>query len=306
MHNKSDLVFRSIESMKENRDLMIEFCPANELEITNSMFRKPSYEKATYREIEETQDLTQEQINQESPDQLDYTLTTIRLRSWVKLYRIRYNSKIDTDYYPGINTIQAKLPAHKPNGEGRGDTKTTLQRKTKKQIKHEQKHRRNTPTQYIQIPNLLKISNRNLATRRSKRQTQKTSTPRKSKELMTQRGIARKRRNIQEFERLATDFRKSKKEYKRQHIPTTSSSELDVGDRWLGIEELISKCNPTPHHSKVKEGKHLAWTQKAQKTAEHLSKAHQGKPGEEDVQQIRKLQTYLIIKHYTKYLQLCY
>lgn len=81
MHNKSDLVFRSIESMKENRDLMIEFCPANELEITNSMFRKPSYEKATYREIEETQDLTQEQINQESPDQLDYTLTTIRLRS---------------------------------------------------------------------------------------------------------------------------------------------------------------------------------------------------------------------------------
>ena len=74
----------------------------------------------------------------------------------------------------------------------------------------------------------------------------------------------------------------SRQEDKRQHILDAVDKDLDVRDRWLGIRELKSKYNPILYHNKDKEGKHLSWTQRAQKAAEYLSQQQLGKPSQED------------------------
>ena len=44
----SDQMLRFTEGMREHRDLMVKFCSANEVKVTNIMFRKPVYKIATY------------------------------------------------------------------------------------------------------------------------------------------------------------------------------------------------------------------------------------------------------------------
>ena len=56
----------------------------------------------------------------------------------------------------------------------------------------------------------------------------------------------------------------------------TLDRELDIRNRWLGVGQLKSKYNPTPYHSKTREGKHIKWKERAQQAAEHLSKKQWG------------------------------
>ena len=93
-----------------------------------------------------------------------------------------------------------------------------------------------------------------------------------SEELLKKRGRAQKDRNLQEFEKLTKEIRKSRQEDKTQRILEALDKELDIRDRWLGIRELKGKYNPTPYHNKDTEGKHIKWKERAQKAANQPKK----------------------------------
>ena len=88
------------------------------------------------------------------------------------------------------------------------------------------------------------------------------------------------------------NFQKNKhsKEEDRKTQVSAISKDLDLRNRWLGIEELRSKYNPTPYHNKTKEGEHIKLNERAQKTAECFSKEHWGEPSQEqkDVKESRR------------------
>ena len=93
----------------------------------------------------------------------------------------------------------------------------------------------------------------------------------RSTNIINDRGKARKDRNLSEFERLSRDFRKSRKQDRRDRVLEGLTKELDIRDRWLGIRELKTKYTPSPYHNKDAEGNHVQWKDRAQKAAEHLS-----------------------------------
>ena len=310
---------------------MIEFCSANDLKVTNTMFRKPLHKIATYRKRKETDGITNEDVCQETHEQIDHTLTTRRWKNTVKDAESDTKANIDSDHYPVTNTIQTKLTAQKKTGEGRNrymKCSTAQNAETNKTLTEHTPHTKTKHfyekmlsfccrgvhnqegqncTQSVQIatqtdPNdaqgapkagpkdrrasdikeWLKKGIDMLPKEPKKDKYKKHKLSEKSKELIEQRGQARKHRNIQEFTRLTKEFRKSRKEDKRQHILTTIGRDLDIRDRWLGIRELKSKYNPIPYHNKNEEGKHLAWTQRAQKASEYLSNQQWGEPSNED------------------------
>ena len=55
----------------------------------------------------------------------------------------------------------------------------------------------------------------------------------KCRVLIEQRGTAKKERTMAEFERLTLDFRKSRKQDRKDRVIEGLSKELDVRDRWL-------------------------------------------------------------------------
>lgn len=84
MHQNSDPVTNFIESMRENRHLLVEFCAAIELLIRNTMFKKPLDNTATYRKRKESIGILNEPITSDTHEQLDYTLTTRRCKKSIK------------------------------------------------------------------------------------------------------------------------------------------------------------------------------------------------------------------------------
>ena len=81
MHTGSITLDHFAESMTENRDLFIGFCAANELKVTNTMFRKPLDEAATYRKHKDAEDIINEPITTDTHEQLDSTLTIKRWKT---------------------------------------------------------------------------------------------------------------------------------------------------------------------------------------------------------------------------------
>ena len=79
MHDNEGELTNLREGMRESRDSLVELCATNNLEVTNTMFRKPVDKIATYRKTKETDNITHEPITKGSHEQLDYTLTPRRL-----------------------------------------------------------------------------------------------------------------------------------------------------------------------------------------------------------------------------------
>ena len=96
-------------------------------------------------------------------------------------------------------------------------------------------------------------------------------------DLIERRGKARKERKLEEFEQLTKDFRKQRKQDRKERVLGGLTKDLDIRDRWMGIRELKTKYNPIPFHNKDKEGKHIQWKDRAQRAAEHLSTQQWGK-----------------------------
>ena len=49
LHQNDDILLKFTESMRENRDIMMEFCMTNDMKVTSTMFRKTPDRTATYR-----------------------------------------------------------------------------------------------------------------------------------------------------------------------------------------------------------------------------------------------------------------
>ena len=76
MHENDNAIEHLSESMRENRELMVEFCVANEFKVANTMFRKPLDRTATYRNRKEINQNSTQHINTLQPTQPTYQGTT--------------------------------------------------------------------------------------------------------------------------------------------------------------------------------------------------------------------------------------
>ena len=81
---------------------------------------------------------------------------------------------------------------------------------------------------------------------------------------------------------LSKEYRESRKQDKQEHVLDTLNKDLDLRDRWLGIEQLKSKYSPTPYHNKDRQGQHIRYDQRADKAAEHVSRTQWSKTAPED------------------------
>ena len=84
MHPDSNILENFTESMIENRDLLVEFCAANELKVTNTTFRKPLDKTATYRILQETIGITNETTSADIHEQIDSRLSSNRWTNTVQ------------------------------------------------------------------------------------------------------------------------------------------------------------------------------------------------------------------------------
>jgi len=95
--------------------------------------------------------------------------------------------------------------------------------------------------------------------------------------ILEQRGNAARDKDTQKFMRLDKQFRKSKRNDKRDYILETIQKDLDIRDRWMGIKRLRSTYTPQPYHRTTGERKHIHGSQRAQEAANYLSQKQWGK-----------------------------
>ena len=65
--------------------------------------------------------------------------------------------------------------------------------------------------------------------------------------------------------------RKSMKEEKKQDIHNSLKNELDLRDKFLGINKLKKPYQPVPYIFKSREGKRVKYLNRAEAAAEHLA-----------------------------------
>ena len=146
MHTNTETINRLTNSMRENRDLMMEFCMTNEMKVTNTMCRKPLEKVATYRKSKEILPDTIENITADTHEQIDYILTTKRWRNTVTDAESDTKANIYTDHFPVTCATRTRLKQeNKPTQEGRSRykkcneaQKTRRIRKTHKKIQEKQ------------------------------------------------------------------------------------------------------------------------------------------------------------------------
>ena len=108
LHTDGDIIETFTEAMKENRDLMIEFCMTNDMRIVNTMYKTRQDNTATYGRV--GIDIAQE-INKDTHEQIDYIVTPKRWRNAVTNAESDTKANIDSDRYPVIAKATLRLKA---------------------------------------------------------------------------------------------------------------------------------------------------------------------------------------------------
>ena len=281
LHNNADTLELETftDDMKDNRDLLTTLCTQNELRVLNTMYRKQPHKTATYRKIK-TKPIEGEIeiISAEKHEQLDYIITTRRWRNTVSDAESDTRANIKTDHFPVIATIKTKLKGKTTQGKGRDRYEPC----TQEQKEHLNKRLRTDIEMDEPCAESLKKwigeGQKELPKMTPRDRYRKHQMSNKSKQLIEERGRAIKERNLAKFDNLSREFRKSRKQDRKDRVIEGLSKDLDLRERWLGIRELKSKYNPNPYHNKDKQGNHIQWKDRAEKAAEHLSTQQWGLP----------------------------
>ena len=279
MYPNGDEINSMADKVKENRNLMVEFCLTNELRVVNTMYRKRIERVATYRRIGVA---ISEPIEAGTHEQLDYIVTTKRWRNSITDAESDTGANIDTDHYPVTGTIRIKLRGKKIGGEKRHRyMECSREQRTELNEKMEQEQTRQdlegTGQSEEGIMGGDKMGQKLLPKERPRNKASKQAMSEKAWGILRERGKAFENKDAEEFARLSRELRKQKRKDKSERVLEALSKDLDIRDRWLGIRELKSKYNPTPYHNRTKQGEHVKWSDRAQKAAEYLSSHQWGK-----------------------------
>ena len=49
MHDNDELIHTMTDDVRDNRDLLVQYCTTHDLRVANTMYRKPIHNTATYR-----------------------------------------------------------------------------------------------------------------------------------------------------------------------------------------------------------------------------------------------------------------
>ena len=267
------------EGMLENRELLMQFTMANELKITNTMYRKHIGKLATYRIVKETEEITYEEISNRTHAQIDFVIVSHRWRNSITDIESHTRANIHSDHFPLVFTIRIRLKQISKGGKPRPiytQCDSTQQEDLNYALWNTIPEDQNEQNRYQSIKNWLKQGKDSLPTAPFKDKNKRFELSHTSKELLNQRNQAAKDRNLKLFTTLNKQFTKSRQDDKKQRVIRSVSKDLDLRDRWMGIRELKRKYNPTPFHNKNAEGEHIHHKRRAQEAAKHLSEKQWG------------------------------
>ena len=175
-------------------------------------------------------------------------------------------ANIDSDHYPVIGTFKTKLRGISTLGKFRS---RFLKCNEEENAEVNQTLANNNTSN---IREWLKEGSKELPKEKPRDRFRKAQLSLKTLSIISERGRARKTRNLEEFTKLSKEYKKSRQEDRKTQVLEAISKDLDLRSRWLGIKELKSKFNPTPYHNETREGEHIKLHERAQKATEYLSR----------------------------------
>ena len=117
---------------------------------------------------------------------------------------------------------------------------------------------------------------------RQKAKARLTAFSEATKQILEERQTSVINRDPVTYELLTKRFRKSKQRDRKDYIIKTSSKDLDVKDRWMGIRQLKSTYNPQPYHRRTQKGQHIRLEQRAQMAAQYSGSQQWGRTAQQE------------------------
>ena len=264
--------FGRSDEVVNSRQLFINFLINNNMKAMNTYFQKGDQRLVTFREIGTTRD---EPIQRGTHEQIDFIVTPNRWKNTVKDVESDHTANINSDHYPVIARIRAKLKAihrgHK-NRPKYDKCDKAQKEKINNLLQDKQSLEAGSSTRYIKA--LAAIAKENLPKLPKKEKKTKFST--ETQDILDRRREATRAPDANKFDRLTTEFRKSKKRDNRGYVIDTLSSQLDSRDRWAGIRALRNEYQPNPYHRKKSDGSHIPKHRIAEEAAKHLAENQWG------------------------------
>ena len=122
MFENKEQMDKLTEGMLENREPLVQFTTANEMNIINAMYKNNTTKLATYR-IDKSTDKQYCNITNKTHAQIDYILVEERWRNTIINTETQTTANIHSDHYPLIFTTRIKLTSIKEGGKPRKNTK---------------------------------------------------------------------------------------------------------------------------------------------------------------------------------------
>lgn len=267
------------EGVLENGELLMQFAMSHEVEIANTMYKTHIGKLATYRIVEDSTEVTYEQIDNKTHAQIDFVIVSHRWRNSTTDVESDTRANLDTDHFPPHFEIRVRLKqiskrwTIKTNIYKQCDS--TQQDDLNYEIWNTIPTEQNNNDRYKVIKDRLKQGVPTLPKAHPKDGNKRyepsnTSENTKPKENKTAKNI-----NLSLFLTLNTQFTKSRKKTNKRILESVST-DVDLRGRRLGIRELKRKYDPTPFHNKNAEGIHIQHKQGAQEAVTHLSEKQWG------------------------------
>ena len=100
----------------------------------------------------------------------------------------------------------------------------------------------------------------------------------KQEKIAEKREMIREGKTDTDLNDIRKEIRKSIRTDKRRHTANMVDSDIDERDLYMGLRVLRRKYTPVPLGMKDKDGKHIPFSQQAQKAAEFLGAVFWGEP----------------------------
>ena len=205
--------------MLENRELLMQFAMANELKITNTMYKKHIGKLATYRIVKDNTDTTYEEINNKTHAQIDYVIVSHRWRNSITDIETDTKANLHSDHFPLHFTIRIRLKQVQKGGKTRPTYKqcdSTQQDDLNYEFWNIIPEEQNNNNRYSKIKEWLKQGITTLPKANPKDKNKRFELSNASKDILEQRKEAAKKKNIQLFVTLNKQFTKSRREDKNR------------------------------------------------------------------------------------------
>jgi hypothetical protein len=187
---------------------------ANELKMTNTMFKKRIGKLATYRILQETNEITYEEINNKTHAQIDFVMASHRWRNPTTDVESQTRANIHSDHFPLVFTIRIRLKQIGEGGEPRPIYKpcgSTQQEDLNYELWNTIPQDQNNQNRYEVIKRRLHQGTGALPTAPFRNENKRFEVSHTPRELLEQRNKAAKDRHLKRFISLNRQFTKKTK-----------------------------------------------------------------------------------------------